>query len=102
MRIEGIGNAVAARFNMVRLKDGTLRGWGSGIFGALGNGKIDGTFPNPSAPIGLGPVIEHYWVSNSAYAIKADGTVMAWAFYVGGLKEWQLTPVAWRKVQLAE
>ena len=102
VRIEGISNAVAARSNMVRLKDGTLRGWGSGIFGALGNGKIDGTFPKPSAPIGLGPVIEHYWASNSAYAIKADGTVMAWAFYVGGPKEWQLTPVAWRTVKLAD
>ncbi len=102
VRIEGINNAVAARSNMVRLKDGTLRGWGSGIFGALGNGKIDGTFPKPSPPIGLGPVIEHYWASNSAYAIKADGTVMAWAFYVGGPKEWQLTPVAWRKLQLAD
>jgi len=106
VKIAGIGNAVAIRSaapTMVRLKDGTLLGWGSGIFGALGNGRIDGFF-KPAAPIGLGPVLEHFWASNSAYAIKADGTVMAWSFYVGGMgdKDWQLTPVAWRKVKLAD
>jgi alpha-tubulin suppressor-like RCC1 family protein len=102
VRIAGISTAVAVRSPMVRLKDGTLLGWGSGIFGTLGNGRVEGDFPKPSAPIGLGPVLTLYWASNSAYAIKADGTVMAWGFYIGGPKEWQLTPVAWRKVKLAD
>lgn len=107
-RIAGITTAVAIRVGgtaMVRLKDGTLLGWGSGIFGALGNGRIEGTFPKPTAPIGLGPVLEQYWASNSAYAIKADGTMMAWAFYIGdegGGREWQLTPRAWRQMKLAD
>jgi alpha-tubulin suppressor-like RCC1 family protein len=106
VQIPGINSAVAVRTNntaLVRLRDGTLLGWGSGIFGALGNGRIEGTFPKPAAPIGLGPVLEHYWASNSAYAIKADGTMMAWAFFVGERgKQWQLTPVARYKLKLAD
>jgi hypothetical protein len=47
-------------------------------------------------------VLVHYYASNSGYAIRADGTVMAWAFYVGGAKEWQLTPVPLFKVKLAD
>ncbi|NVO06064.1 MAG: hypothetical protein HXX19_09125 [Rhodoferax sp.] len=109
--VAGIAGAVAARASgygttFVRLRDGTLRGWGSGIFGALGNGSVEGDSSKPSAPIGLGPVLDQFWASNSAYAIRADGTVMAWGFYTGGRanakNEWQLTPVAWRKVQLAD
>lgn len=75
-QIPGITTAVAVRTGgaaMVRLKDGTLLGWGSGIFGGLGNGRVEGIFPKPAPPIGLGPVLEHFWASNSAYAIKADG-----------------------------
>jgi alpha-tubulin suppressor-like RCC1 family protein len=105
VQIAGINNAVSARSSgttMVRLKDGMLLGWGSAIFGALGNGRIDGTYLKPSPPNGLGPVIEHYWASNSAYALKANGTWMAWAFYVGGDKEWQLTPVPWRQSKLEQ
>lgn len=105
VRIPGISSAVAVRTNgatFVRLKDGTLLGWGSGIFGALGNGHMEGTFPKPAPPIDLGPVLELYTASNSFYAIKPDGTVMAWAIYIGGPKEWQLTPAEWRKVRLPE
>ncbi len=87
---------------MVRLRDGTLLGWGSGIFGGLGDGFIDKVTPKPHPPTGLGPVLVHYYASNSGYAIRADGTVMAWAFYVGGAKEWQPTPVPLFKVKLAD
>jgi len=107
-RIPGVTTAVAIRAGsaaMVRLKDGTLLGWGSGIFGALGNGHIEGGSSKPTPPSGLGPVLEQFWASNSAYAIRADGMMMAWAFYIGdegGGKEWQLTPRPWRQMKLAD
>ena len=106
VQIAGINSAVAVRLasgTMVRLKDGTLLGWGSGIFGALGDGFIDKVTPKPHPPTGLGPVIDFNFASNSGYAIRADGTLMSWAFYVGsGGKEWQLTPVPLYKVKLAD
>lgn len=108
-QMPGIATAVAVRVGgstaMVRLKDGTLLGWGLGIFGALGNGRIEGDSAKPTAPLRLGPVLEHYWASNSAYALKADGMMMAWAFYIGdegGGREWQLTPRPWRQMKLAD
>jgi alpha-tubulin suppressor-like RCC1 family protein len=105
VQIAGITGAVAVRTagsTMVRLRDGTLLGWGSGIFGGLGDGFIDKVTPKPHPPTGLGPVLVPYYASNSGYAIRADGTVMAWAFHVGGAKEWQLTPVPLFKVKLAD
>jgi alpha-tubulin suppressor-like RCC1 family protein len=105
VQITGITSAVAVRSagsTMVRLRDGTLLGWGSGIFGSLGDGSIDKVTPKPHPPTGLGPVLAHFYASNSGYAIRADGRVMAWAFYVGkGGKEWQLTPVPLYMVKLA-
>jgi alpha-tubulin suppressor-like RCC1 family protein len=101
VKMAGISNAVEVRTSgatMVRLKDGTLLGWGSGIFGSLGDGKIDKVTPNPHPPIGLGPVLAHYYASNSGYAIRADGTVMAWGFYTSGPVEWALKPVPFFKV----
>jgi alpha-tubulin suppressor-like RCC1 family protein len=108
-QVAGIADAVAVRTanntNFVRLRDGTLRAWGDGMFGMLGNGHVEGGFPKPTPPIGLGPVLEFY-LAHTVYAIKSDGTVMAWAFYTGGAgedaKQWQLKPVPWRKVRLAE
>jgi alpha-tubulin suppressor-like RCC1 family protein len=104
-RIAGITTAVAVRTagaTMVRLKDGTLLGWGSGMFGSLGDGYIDRITPTPHAPTGLGPVLVHFYASNSGFAIRADGTVMAWGYYVGGPKEWALTPFPIFKVKLAD
>jgi alpha-tubulin suppressor-like RCC1 family protein len=106
VKVPAIASAVAVRTaagsTTVRLKDGTLLGWGSGMFGSLGDGFIDKVTPKPHAPIGVGPVLAHFYASNSAYAIKADGTVMAWGIYVGGPKEWQLTPIPWFKVTLPD
>jgi alpha-tubulin suppressor-like RCC1 family protein len=103
-KVGGITNAVAARTaagsTMVRLKDGTLLGWGYGMFGALGDGFIDKINPKPHAPIGLGPVLVHYYASNSGFGIRADGTIMAWGIYVGGPKEWALAPIPFFKVKL--
>ena len=84
---------------MVRPKDGTLLGWGRGMHGSLGDGYIDRITPKPHAPVGLGPVQVHFFASNSGFAIRNDGTVMAWGVFVGGPKEWALTPVPFFKVK---
>ncbi len=103
-RVGGISNAVAARTSagatMVRLSDGSLLGWGNGMFGSVGDGFIDKVNPKPHPPIGLGPVLVHFYASNSGFGIRADGTVMAWGIYVGGPKEWALTPIPFFKVKL--
>ncbi len=103
-QVGGITSAVAARTaagsTMVRLRNGTLMGWGSGMFGSLGDGFIDRVTPKPHPPVGLGPVLVHYYASNSGYGVRADGTIMAWGIYVGGSKEWALTPVPFFKVKL--
>jgi alpha-tubulin suppressor-like RCC1 family protein len=103
--IPGVANAVAvasAGTPMVRLRDGTLLGWGYGMHGSLGDGFNDKVLPKPHPPSGLGPVLAHYYASNGGYAIRADGTVMGWGFFTGGPKEWALTPVALFKAKLSE
>lgn len=101
--IPGIKTAVsAASTSMVRLKDGTLLGWGYGMHGSLGDGFVDKVIPKPHAPIGLGPALANFYASNEGYAIRADGTVMAWGFYTGGAKEWALIPVPVFKAKLAD
>jgi alpha-tubulin suppressor-like RCC1 family protein len=68
---------------IVQLADGTLRGWGMGYYGALGDGHGDGYSARPHAPTGLGPVLAHYISGNASYAIRSDGTVMAWGIPKG-------------------
>jgi alpha-tubulin suppressor-like RCC1 family protein len=105
-KVGGITSAVAARTaagsTMVRLKDGTLLGWGYGMFGSVGDGLIDKINPKPHPPVGLGPVLAHYYASNSGFGVRADGTIMAWGIYVGGPKEWALTPIPFFKVKLTD
>lgn len=85
-QVPGIVNVRSARTvsgtTIVRLSDGTLRGWGYGWYGALGDGRGDQASARPKTPIGLGPVLAHYMSHNTSYAIRADGTVMEW----GGLE----------------
>lgn len=80
---------------IVRLADGTLRAWGNGYYGALGDGRGDSSSVRPKAPIGLGPVIAHYATSsNESYAIRADGSVMVWSIPApkGDTTEFSLAP----------
>ena len=98
-QVAGITSAVAVYTNgptFVRLKDGTLLGWGSGIFGALGNGHIEGTFPRPTPPIGLGPVLELFLTNSTTFAIKADGIMWTW----GGNRRELLTPSPWLRMKM--
>lgn len=66
--------------NFVQLADGTLRGWGLGWYGALGDGHGDQESAVPKAPIGLGPVAAFYLETNgsAAFAVRPDGSVMWW------------------------
>jgi hypothetical protein len=105
VQIAGINSAVEVRVaggTMVRLRDGTLLGWGSGMFGSLGDGFVDKTIAKPHPPIGLGPVLAFYYASNSGYAIRADGTVMAWGIYDDEKNRWITKPVPLFKVKLAD
>jgi len=99
-QVPGLTGVRAAKMNgsttIVQLADGTLRGWGLGWYGALGDGHGDTFSAKPRAPIGLGPVIAYYMETNGSgsYAIRADGTVMTWGFPAppGGKTEFLLTP----------
>ena len=83
--------------------DGTLRGWGSGYYGALGDGGYADFAAKPRAPTGLGPVLVHYMSGSASYAIKADGTVMAWSIpSKGGKVDFVLVPTPQFKLKLIE
>ena len=89
---------------IVQLADGTLRGWGVGYHGALGDGHGDQLSSKPHAPIGLGTVLAHYLSGNASYAIRPDGTVMVWGIPAapGGKTEFVLTPIPAFTVKLSE
>ena len=98
-RVPGLTGVRSARTSagttIVQLADGTLRAWGLGWYGALGDGHGDSSSPTPRAPTGLGPVLAHYMSHNTSYAIRADGTVMNWGGLLappGGKTEFILTP----------
>ena len=80
----------------VQLADGTLRGWGLGWYGALGDGHGDQESAVPKAPIGLGPVVAYYMESNGSatFAVRPDGSVMWWGVEAppGGKTQFVLTP----------
>lgn len=98
-KVPGLTGVVAIQTGggatIVRLADGTLRAWGLGWYGALGDGHGDQFSARPTAPIGLGPVVAHYMTGNTSYAIRADGTVMGWGALLappGSRTEFLLTP----------
>lgn len=62
----------------VQLQDGTMRGWGEGYHGCLGNGSSAEWFDRPQTPKGLGPVHHFHMIGRTTFAVKQDGTVMVW------------------------
>jgi hypothetical protein len=89
----------------VQVADGTLRAWGLGWYGALGDGHGDSSSATPRAPVGLGRVLVHYLSRNTSSAIRADGTVMAWGGLLappGSRAEFILTPSPAFTVKLSE
>jgi len=109
-RVPGITTAQSLRiglgFVMVQLKDGTLRGWGEGYYGGLGNGSSDNWFPRPQIPKGLGPVLDFFVAARRVFAIRADGTVMGWGplnmMTLSGHKGNVFLPIAVFKLQLIQ
>lgn len=88
---------------IVQLADGTLRGWGVGYYGALGDGQYASFTAKPHPPTGLGPVLVHYMSGTASYAIRADGTVMAWCIPVPGTQsKFVLVPTPAFKIKLIE
>lgn len=89
-KLPGLTSVRSARMSssttIVQLADGTLRGWGNGYYGALGDGRYAEFGAKPHPPTGLGPVLVHYLSGSASYAIRADGTVMAWCIPSRGAK----------------
>ena len=105
-QVPGVTGVRSARSDgsttIVQLNDGTLRGWGNGYYGSLGDGHGDRTTARPAAPIGVGPVLVHYTSGSGSYAIRSDGTVMVWGIPAapGGKTDFVLTPIPGFKVAL--
>jgi hypothetical protein len=101
LKVPGVSGVTMVRSahgtTIVQLADGTLRAWGLGWYGALGDGHGDQFSPQPRAPIGVGPVIAYYMETNGSatFAVRADGTVMWWGVLAppGGKTQFVLTPV---------
>jgi alpha-tubulin suppressor-like RCC1 family protein len=104
-KMPGVANAVAIQLcngaTMVRLRDGTLLGWGNGYQGRLGDGHGGSERGKPLPPVNLGSVLAHYYASNSGFAIKPDGTVMAWGIWGGDNVGWITRPMPLFKLKLA-
>jgi alpha-tubulin suppressor-like RCC1 family protein len=97
-KVAGVTSARSAHMSstttIVQLADGTLRGWGMGYFGTLGDGSYDGFGAKPHAPTGLGAVLVHYMSGRVSYAIRPDGTVLAWSQPVTVKVPFVLVPTA--------
>jgi alpha-tubulin suppressor-like RCC1 family protein len=82
-QVEGLSGiiAVEAAFerSMALRKDSTVWMWGTGFYGALGNGFNLSSF-NPIQVPGLTEVVEISTADLNSYALKADGSVWAWGW----------------------
>ncbi len=79
-----LNNVVAITHRMALKADGTVWAWGAGSGGQLGNGTrptvsmeaVQVLAPNGAAP--LTGVVAIAGAANQRYALKADGTLLAW------------------------
>jgi alpha-tubulin suppressor-like RCC1 family protein len=69
--------AAGKSFGLALKKNGTVWGWGSNLYGALGNYAAS-HLSVPSQIAGINNVKSIYVGSNMVHAIKSDGTVWAW------------------------
>ena len=69
--------AAGKSFGLALKKDGTVWGWGSNLYGALGNYAVS-HLSVPSQIAGINNVKSIYAGGNMVHVIKSDGTVWAW------------------------
>ncbi|MEP7023794.1 MAG: PASTA domain-containing protein [Actinomycetota bacterium] len=71
---------IAASFNQgyALRSDGTVLAWGDNHFGQLGNGTTSGGQATPAPIPGLTGIIQIAATFRSGYALRSDGTVLAW------------------------
>jgi len=88
--VAGLGGAVraiaAGTWHTVALMfDGTVKAWGRGDLGQIGNGMMAPTQPTPVTVTGLGGPV-HAIAAGTWYtvALMADGTVKAWGLNSAG------------------
>lgn len=61
--------------------NGALLGWGTALFGAVGNGSTTGLLATPTAQLNLPQIVDISSDSNAGIALAQDGTV--WLFGAG-------------------
>ena len=64
--------------------NGTVSGWGDETADALGDGQITGSQPTPVTIPGLHDIVQLVAGQGTAYALSADGTVLAWGLNGAG------------------
>jgi alpha-tubulin suppressor-like RCC1 family protein len=82
VRVAGLRNIVAISSSDGATKyavrsDGTVWAWGSGKFGALGNGR-SASHALPVRVLGMRGAVAVAGAANTGYALKKDGTVWSW------------------------
>ena len=72
------------RFTCARMNDGTVRCWGYGPFGQMGDGSTNTTNPYPLQVSGITTAIQVASGHNHVCALLADGTVRCWGYNAYG------------------
>jgi alpha-tubulin suppressor-like RCC1 family protein len=87
-RVRGLTGVVAIAcggiHSLALLADGTMRSWGYGMSGALGNGTTTRAQPTPVVVSGLTGVQRIAAGLGHSLAVRADGSVWAWGDNSGG------------------
>ena len=82
--LSGVQDVATGYYHTIALmSDGTVRAWGQGGNGALGNGNSSDS-PTPVTVQGLSNVKQVACGMYTSYALKNDGTVWAWGYNAQG------------------
>ncbi len=89
-KVAGVAGVTAiavgsGRQTLALLKDGTLRGWGNTDWGQIGAG-VSADFQERPVTVRLAGVRAVFAAGNNSFAVKTDGTFLAWG--AGGRGEW--------------
>jgi alpha-tubulin suppressor-like RCC1 family protein len=84
--LTGVTGLSSAAFSAYALRsNGTVWSWGSNEFGQLGTGSAAASSPVPVQVTGAAGATSVVGGSDTAYAIRADGTLLAWGNHSYGL-----------------